>query len=193
MKLADAQKVAEGVALLFAPFCERIEIAGSVRRLRPECGDIDLVAIPKFREHRDLLGNVERRENLLRSNLVQYVRDNRKTAHWASGKEPQEDGKNFTILGRRAQVDIFCATPATFATVLLTRTGSKEHNVWISERARARRAAFKASEGLWLHDRGLIHPQTEHEFYSLLGLPFIEPPLRERINLMRVETEAPCR
>jgi DNA polymerase/3'-5' exonuclease PolX len=202
VKLADAQKVAEGVALLFEPFCERIEIAGSIRRQRPECGDVDLVVIPKIREHRDLLGNIDRRENLLLTNLIQYVRDNARSVRWkpilrggnvVTACEPRPEAQCFSIEGRHAQIDFFVATPATWATTLLTRTGSKEHNIWISNRAIAKRGKFLASEGLWFSGRGAIHPQSEAEFYELLGLPFIEPKLRERMHLMRLDTEEACR
>ena len=50
LPLAWAQSVAEMVRLILAPFCERIEVAGSVRREAPMVGDIELVAIPKLRQ-----------------------------------------------------------------------------------------------------------------------------------------------
>jgi len=47
MKLEEAQVIAEKTKALLAPYCERIEIAGSIRRKKPDVGDIELVAIPK--------------------------------------------------------------------------------------------------------------------------------------------------
>ena len=38
--------VAQNVAAWLHPNCERIEIAGSLRRRKPQSGDIELVAIP---------------------------------------------------------------------------------------------------------------------------------------------------
>lgn len=200
MKLSEAQKVAEGVARLFEPFCDRIEIAGSIRRQRPECNDVDLVVIPRVREQRDLLGNIERRENLLLGSLVDYVSSNREWVKWTAsrpmqemGPVPKADAKYFSITGRHAQIDFFVATETTWATTLLTRTGSKEHNVWIAQRAIAKRAKFLANEGLWLHDRGVVHPKDETEFYELLGLSWIDPKVRERIQLMHLDAEEACR
>lgn len=47
MKLAQALAIAEKVKALLAPHCERIEIAGSIRRKKPDVKDIEIVAIPK--------------------------------------------------------------------------------------------------------------------------------------------------
>lgn len=187
MRLAEAKKAAEGAARLFEPFCERIAIAGSIRRERPECGDVDLVCIPKVIEHRDLLGQVERVENLLLGALVDYVAAN-EWVKWTNGKAPEGSGKIFSVTGRHAVIEFYCAAEMTWATTLLTRTGSKEHNIWISERARAWRCAFKASEGIYVGGGGgMVHPASEEEFYQLLGLPLIAPAKRERMELMRLE------
>ena len=44
--LARAQVVAAEVVALLAPACERIEIAGSVRREKTDVGDIEIVCTP---------------------------------------------------------------------------------------------------------------------------------------------------
>ena len=50
MPLAFATTLAKKLVDELAPYCQRIEIAGSVRRQSAEVGDIELVAIPKFAE-----------------------------------------------------------------------------------------------------------------------------------------------
>jgi DNA polymerase/3'-5' exonuclease PolX len=45
MELQQAQKIASQVIQTLKPFCERIEVAGSIRRKRPFVHDIDLVCI----------------------------------------------------------------------------------------------------------------------------------------------------
>lgn len=45
--LARAQKLSDAVRRELEPACVRIEVAGSIRRRRPEVGDIEIVAIPK--------------------------------------------------------------------------------------------------------------------------------------------------
>ena len=46
MNLSLARSIALNVKAQLAPHCSRIEIAGSVRREKPEVGDIEIVAIP---------------------------------------------------------------------------------------------------------------------------------------------------
>lgn len=63
MKLSQAQNLASKIVDSMRDACTRVEIAGSIRRCKPECRDIEIVAIPKLGEPIDLLG--EERENLL--------------------------------------------------------------------------------------------------------------------------------
>jgi DNA polymerase/3'-5' exonuclease PolX len=47
MQLKEAQQIAQKYVELLRPYCKRIEIAGSIRRQRPEVKDIEIVCIPK--------------------------------------------------------------------------------------------------------------------------------------------------
>ena len=47
MELTRAREIAERVLALLRPFCVRAEIAGSIRRGKPEVGDIEIVVMPK--------------------------------------------------------------------------------------------------------------------------------------------------
>ncbi|MDP2873417.1 MAG: hypothetical protein Q8P31_12890, partial [Bacillota bacterium] len=49
MELQKARVIAEELKMLLEPGCARIEIAGSIRRRKPDPGDIELLFIPKFR------------------------------------------------------------------------------------------------------------------------------------------------
>jgi DNA polymerase/3'-5' exonuclease PolX len=44
---AQALAIAERTRAALAPYCDRIEIAGSIRRRNPSVKDIELVAIPR--------------------------------------------------------------------------------------------------------------------------------------------------
>lgn len=44
---AEALEIAEEIKEALAHHCERIEIAGSIRRKKPEVGDIELLFVPK--------------------------------------------------------------------------------------------------------------------------------------------------
>jgi len=54
--LETAEQIAQKYIERLAPFCERIAIAGSIRRRKTEVGDIEIVALPK--PFVDLFGNV---------------------------------------------------------------------------------------------------------------------------------------
>jgi DNA polymerase/3'-5' exonuclease PolX len=47
MDHAGAFAIAEQCRAVLAPFCARIEIAGSIRRGKPQVKDIELVAMPR--------------------------------------------------------------------------------------------------------------------------------------------------
>jgi len=47
MKLSEATDYANYLKQELEPYCDRIEVAGSIRRQNPEVGDIEIVCIPK--------------------------------------------------------------------------------------------------------------------------------------------------
>ena len=51
MKLAKAKAIADKYVALLAPFCDRIEIAGSIRREKEEVGDIERMSADAIVEH----------------------------------------------------------------------------------------------------------------------------------------------
>ena len=46
--LPDAERIAAAIVADLAPFCARIQVAGSVRRHKAVVGDIEIVAIPRY-------------------------------------------------------------------------------------------------------------------------------------------------
>jgi len=47
MPLKRAQMIAERFIRLVEPYCQKVSVAGSVRRESAECGDIDICVVPK--------------------------------------------------------------------------------------------------------------------------------------------------
>lgn len=56
LPLERVEALAAKIVADLAPVCERIEVAGSVRRRRPDVGDLEIVCIPKY--SRSLLPDV---------------------------------------------------------------------------------------------------------------------------------------
>lgn len=177
MTLSTAQSYAAKITTWLQPYCTRIETAGSIRRQRPNCNDIDLVCIPKVTLIKDLLGIVIARQNHLREFLLEYVR-NTPAADWRKSVPPEPDAQNLLIKLPKCDLDLWMATEETWATRLMCRTGSMQHNIWLAERAKQMGGKWNPYHHLQL---GLItlKPTTETELYAALNLPYIPPEQRE--------------
>ena len=54
--LKEAQNIAVEICYQLEPFCEKINIAGSVRRKKQEVKDIEIVCVPKLETQYDMFG-----------------------------------------------------------------------------------------------------------------------------------------
>jgi DNA polymerase (family 10) len=144
-----------------------IEPAGSFRRRKESIGDLDLLAEttdgPALIEHFVGLGIVDTVLN-------------------------QGGYKAAVRLLRGPQVDLMVMPPGEAGTYRIHFTGSKEHNVRLRERARDQGWSLSEKGFLRIGEDGqpltgeaaeLRTFATEAEAYAFLGLPWIEPELRE--------------
>ena len=145
----------------------RIEPAGSFRRRQETIGDLDLLA-----ETSDPAALMERFTKL---GIVDSVIN--RGGHKAAVR-----------LLRGPQVDLMLMPPGEAGTYLVHFTGSKEHNVRIRAIARDRGWSLSEKGYLRIGEDGepltgdaaeLRTFETEEETYDFVGLPFIEPELRE--------------
>jgi len=156
MKLEDAVQIAERVKTLLAPECEKIVVAGSIRRRRPVVNDVDLVLIPK-----DWLTVV----NLLRG-LGSVSMSGKKIT-----RVTMDDG---------TRLDVYYATPENFTTLLLIRTGSVQNNIRICDLAKKKGWHLFANGSGLFNERGeRIAGDSEESIYKALGLIYQEPWDRE--------------
>lgn len=168
--LVEMLSIAERVQELLAPHCERCEIAGSIRRRKAVCGDIELVCIAKPYE----VG--------LFASGVATVLD-----RWPviRGRLP---GCRYTArsLPEGVQLDVFFARPENWGLIYAIRTGSAE---WVHRRLAARwvRLGYKSHEGM-LHrvwapefEPGLepAPVREESDLFAMLGLDWVPPEQRE--------------
>ncbi len=151
MELEKAKVIADTVVKALEPYCERIMVAGSIRRQKPTVRDIDLVLIARDRQNLDsallLMGS--------------YKMSGMKIARVEMDSIP---------------LDIYFAVPETFATLLLIRTGSVESNIRLATRAKKRGWRLAASgDGLFNEHGERIAGDTEESIYEALGVPYQEP------------------
>lgn len=193
LPLATAQTYARKICDWLQPYAHRLVVAGSIRRERPHVADIDIVCIPKATEHKDMFGAVLSRENHLWTFLKKYVQG-RASVSPLPGDQPvgilsggETEGKQLILQLPRCQLDLWFADERTLATRLLCRTGSKEHNIWLAQRAEARHFHWNPYEGLkYIGRSGEEHLENdyldlryEEDIYHKLGLPMIAPADRE--------------
>src|SRR5690242_13249258 len=124
---AEATALAWELLGLLGPVCERIEIAGSIRRQRPTIGDIELVCIPRYgRKPADLFGELETQgpnlldiecDRLVNAGVLGRRFDKNDRPRWGSGLK--------WATYRGIAVDIFpVIAPAQWGVDFLLRTGS---------------------------------------------------------------------
>jgi DNA polymerase/3'-5' exonuclease PolX len=173
-----AMSIADEFLGQIAPFCQRIEIVGSLRRLRRDVHDIDILAIPCVINIPDkgLFGN-PKRQNLLELKLGNLCRKN-----WFA---IDPDGPKHKRLLREEQgetlpVDLYIATEETWWTQLLIRTGSRVHNIKLAQRAQQLDMKLKADGGGLISADGTPIPiRSEEEIFDHLRLPYKPPNERE--------------
>jgi DNA polymerase (family X) len=158
--LSRVLPVAEDLAAALRedPAAIAVEVAGSARRRTETCKDIDLIATATE--------PVALGEALAVHPLA------------AVSGTPGESGVRI-VTHQGITVDMRIAAPEAYGNLLQHFTGSAEHNVQLRERA--------VAKGLSVSEHGIKDMETEEvtlcateaEVYGALGLPYIEPELRE--------------
>lgn len=190
MKLEDARVVARNVAGLMRPFCERIEIAGSIRREAPEVRDIEIVAIPFLAERLvpgSLLGETAP-VNVLWEALHEV-----KGIRWIKQGVPgiedwpiKPNGRYWRGLIPRGsfdapadiKLDVFLARWVNWGVILTIRTGSADFSRALVTYARDR-TDYQVNGGeLAFKTGGAVPCPDERVLFDALGIVFIDPRAR---------------
>jgi DNA polymerase (family 10) len=157
--LAAALPVAESLRgqLAEAPGVLRVEVAGSLRRMKPVVHDMDLLAAGG--EPAEIARAFAKLDDVAE---VAAAGDTKVSVRTRQGY----------------QVDLRVVRPEVWGAALQYFTGSKEHNVKIREQAV--KDGFKLSEyGLHTRAGELVVAEEETVVYQRLGLEWVPPVLRE--------------
>ena len=136
----------------------RIEIAGSIRRRKETCKDIDIVATSETPD--------EAMQAFVTLPAVEQVVMRGPT-------------RSSVVIGDGLQVDLRVVDEESFGAALAYLTGSKGHNVRLRDMA--------VKQGLKINEYGIFREKDEarlggakeDDVYRLLDLPFIPPEMRE--------------
>jgi DNA polymerase (family 10) len=159
----EVEPLALNILLAVKPLCERVEFAGSLRRRKGRINDFDLVVQPKANSWLEII-KVLRHE----FNVVTEKQGDKLAIFYVPLAEHGH-----------VQLDLYRATESTWGILLLVRTGSKEHNVYLCNVAISKGMRLLYSQGLVDKDGKVIAGKTEEEVFEALGLPFIIPQDRE--------------
>jgi DNA polymerase/3'-5' exonuclease PolX len=171
--LIVADRLAADVVSVIAPYCERCEVAGSIRRRVPTVGDIEVVAIPTMAAMvHDLFG--------VGIPPAEYT-DAFSRAVVSLGAVLKGDpvkGKYVKIsLECHVSVDLFLARPDNWGLIFGIRTGSADfvRQVlalgWVEN-------GYHSIDGM-LHRSGVPLPvRSEEELFELSGVPWVPPEKR---------------
>jgi DNA polymerase/3'-5' exonuclease PolX len=187
--LAQAEDLAHALADLLRASCARIEIAGSIRRRKPDVGDLELVAIAHHERVLDMFGTpTGQTVNLL---------EERVSVLFASGEvAPRLDKNGQARLGakykalwyRGMAVDLFVTSPECWGVIFTIRTGPADFSHRLvtpcSQRLPDGRPGLlpdylRVREGRLVGSGGRpLDTPEEESVFSAIGLAWLAPEAR---------------
>ena len=151
MKIDEAKKIADKYVEILKPYCLRIEIAGSIRREKPEVGDIELIAIVK-----------DIKEFSKEVNKLEKVKGN------PTGKYTQR------ILPEGIKLDLFMANIRNWGLIFAIRTGSARYSHEILACGWVKRG-YKSINGMLTKNGREIEVREEKDLFNLIGVAYVQP------------------
>jgi len=197
MNLSEAKTVANHLVDFMRPWCEQIEIAGSIRREVPVVKDVELVCVPKwenapateFRPDQLFEISAPLPVNLLHrwamtQDVVQWIKPGTSDIiPWRVTPEGKywHGLTGFAEGAERIKLDLFLARPENFGVIYTIRTGSADFSRELVTYARDH-TIYRVQEGYLVDDRQLGRPKIvcpdEETLFGLLNLEWIEPRAR---------------
>jgi DNA polymerase/3'-5' exonuclease PolX len=169
--LVEAEGIAQKIVAILSPACERIEIAGSIRRKRPDVGDIEIVAIPKMLPVVDMFGATSGVQSAL--DIFDYSQ---------LGKVVK-GGSKYKKIENGIDLDLFIVTPpAQWGVLFMIRTGSADFShkmVTIRKYGGYLLSNCKVKDGAVWRNGAIIPMDEEEDYFKLCGIEYVAP--RHRI------------
>lgn len=177
LSLAWALPLAEKIKAALSPGCERIEIAGSVRRHKATVGDIEIVAIPRLcpdlEAQLSLFGDPPKLVSALDLLIEKLLKDK---PTFQRGDKNGDLHKNFLIEigedGSQVGLDLFLTTKEQWGYIYALRTGPGEFNqAWVTQRSKGGLLPNDCRlDGGWLWRSGKrIDTPSEKAIFDLIG------------------------
>jgi hypothetical protein len=174
---ADARAIAERVVEWLRPHCDRIAIAGSIRRDKPQVKDAEIVLIPKvsFPPFTDALvghGGLFAPHvppDAQRASVERALYGETQSPRW---------GTNYRgLLVEGIKVELFAATRQNWGYIYWLRTGPGDANQYIMQVRERVGMTWRANKGVvysTLDDERIVVPD-EATMFALMGMTYLEP------------------
>lgn len=163
---ATAFTVAQTLYGRLLPFCERIEIAGSIRRRKAQIGDIELVAIPRGNQLYQAL------DERLSDGRIRHAEPKRWGEKWRAFQ------MNIPGIPWAVKVDVFIVTPETWGVLLMIRTGSgifSRNMVSSPSVGGFMPDHFKVQDGRIWCDGQMLETPEEEDVFRAYGMAYVRP------------------
>jgi len=179
LPLDEAQWLAGELLVKMQPYCERIAVAGSIRREKEIVGDIEIVCLTKRKWNTTLFGE---RTSLQRNDLFE-AQDWQTSVQWIRPAidvvlpwHIRPDGKYWRgLIEKKIPLDIFLVEADNWGIQYLIRTGSADFSKRVVTALRYQKN-LPVYDG-FVHDAAgqIVPTPTEESVFDLLGWKFIEP------------------
>jgi len=166
MELTRATSIAEDLKSQMEPCCNRIAIAGSIRRRKPEVGDIELLVIPRANYLDKLL------HDLMMQNVLAMRLDKR--GRRAYGPK----NKLLVHLPSGIGLDVFSTTAENWGMALFVRTGPREWNIKAMSRFRELCMQGHAYGGVTDANGRALNCPDEETVFQRLQWAYVSPERR---------------
>lgn len=176
----EVAQVAEELRDRLRPFCERIEVAGSLRRGKPIVSDIELVMVPHTSAILDLFGEpTGHHDNYLFDELSRMRNEGILVDRPDKHGRPAFGERFQRVLYKRIPTDLFSVfPPAQWGVIYLIRTGPAEFNMNLVKprhQGGLQPTGIRIEDGQ-VHDRGqALRTPEEIDVFNAYGIPYIEP------------------
>lgn len=165
--LERAKAIAEELKALLEPSCEKVVVAGSIRRRKSEVGDIELLCVPKYD------GGIDQLDREIGALVVQRILGFRRNKLGSRVYGPKN--KLMIHVPSGIGVDIFSTDEECWPVALVVRTGGEKTNKQIAM------AAIRKGWHWHAYGRGFTTPDgevichSEREVFEFVGLAYREP------------------
>lgn len=186
LPLAEAEQLATEVVDLLRQACERIEIAGSIRRRKATIGDLEIVCIPKVHQVMGgLFGDQPELTNLLEQRVWSLLDAGAFGKRLDKNDRPAVGEKYKRLSYKGMGLDLFSILPggkAQWGVIFLIRTGSAEFShrlVTPREQGGWMPSGLYCHQGAIWRNAEIVPTPEEEQVFELLGREYVEPHLRE--------------